>query len=246
MGDHHLQVLDRRVISRPPVRVVAVGVLRASGALDEANTALKIDPGHVDAILLAARVYQARGNPDMALMTIEEGLAKNKNNVPLQLVKIDILESQNRTEDAVDAYQALIKQYPKELSYRNLLANHYLKRNQPNRAEQVLEQAAEDFPDRNDAKIAVIRFAEQSLSRAKAIELARGYAEKASDSVPLKFELARLLVEDGQKDAGRKIYLGLIDSKDNDTVIKAETTVSSSEASRIFLSSVLSASRGMV
>jgi tetratricopeptide (TPR) repeat protein len=194
-------------------------------ALDEANAALKIDPGHVDAILLAARVYQAKGNPDKALMTIEEGLAKNKNNVPLQLVKIDILESQNRTEDAVDAYQALIKQYPKELSYRNLLANHYLKRNQPNRAEQVLEQTAEDFPDRNDAKIAVIRFAEQSLSRAKAIELARGYAEKASDSVPLKFELARLLVEDGQKDAGRKIYLGLIDSKDNDTVIKAETSL---------------------
>jgi tetratricopeptide (TPR) repeat protein len=194
-------------------------------ALDEAEAALKIDPGHVDAILLAARIYQAKGDPDKALSMIEDGLAKNAENVPLQLVKIDILESQNKAEQAVDAYQSLIKQYPKELSYRNLLANHYLRRKQPDQAEHVLEQAAEDFPDRNDAKIAVIRFAEQSMGRAKAIELARGYADKTNASAQLKFELARLLLADGQKDAGKQIYLGLAEAKDNATAIQAETSL---------------------
>jgi tetratricopeptide (TPR) repeat protein len=194
-------------------------------AESEAKAALQIDPKHVDAMLLLARVDQSRGDADGALKVIKEGLAQNATNIPLQLVQIDILEAQGKSDEAVAAYNALIQQNPKERAYRNLLAAHYLKHKQPEQAQQVLEQAVRDFPDEVDAKIAVIRFAERYGNKEKAIELARSYAEQAPDATEIKFELARLLITDGQKDAGKKIYTDLAASDKNPVVIQAQTSL---------------------
>ncbi len=194
-------------------------------ARDEAKAALDIDPGHVDALLLLARIDQTKGDSKAALAVIDGGLAKNPKNVPLQLVKIDILEAMNKTDEVVAAYKALIAQNPKERSYRNLLAAHYLKRKQTDQAQQVLEQTVQDFPDQVDAKLAVIRFAAQYMSPAKAIALAKGYVEKSPEDTELKFELGKLLVVDGKKDEGRKIFTELTKSDKDATVIEAQTAL---------------------
>ena len=194
-------------------------------AENEAKAALDIDPKHVDAMLLLARVDQSKGDADAALKVIKEGLAQNATNIPLQLVQIDILEAEGKSDEVIAAYETLIQQSPKERAYRNLLAAHYLKHKQPEQAQQVLEQAVADFPDEADAKIAVIRFAERYGDKAKAIELARGYTEKSPDATEIKFELARLLIADSQKDAGKKIYLDLAASEKNPVVIQAQTSL---------------------
>jgi predicted Zn-dependent protease len=191
-------------------------------AYDEAQEALRLEPGNVDATLLLARVDQSKGDSDAAIAAIADGLTKNPGNVPLQLVKIDILESQSKPDAVVDAFQELIKQNPKERSFRNLLATHFLRHGQQDKAADVLEQTAKDFPDQADAKLAVIRFAEQTSGRGRAIELARGYAGQSSSS-DIKFELARLLIADGQKAEGKRIYLDFAGSDDDPTVIKAQT-----------------------
>ncbi len=191
----------------------------------EAKAALEIDPKHVDAMLLLARINQSKGDTAAALSVVDKGLVDAPTNIPLQLVKIDILETAGKTDEVIAAYKTLIAQHPKERAYRNLLAAHYLRHKQPDQAQQVLEQTVQDFPGEDDAKIAVIRFAAQYSSRAKAIELARGYVQQAPDSQEMKFELARLLIEDGQKDAGKKIYLDLASSDKNPTIIKAQTAL---------------------
>jgi len=130
-------------------------------AENEAKTALEIDPKHVDAMLLLARVDQSKGDSAAALSVVEKGLGDAPSNIPLQLVKIDILESTGKTDDVIDAYKTLISQHPKERAYRNLLAAYFLRKKQPDQAQQVLEQTVEDFPGEDEAKISVIRFAEQ-------------------------------------------------------------------------------------
>ena len=80
----HFEALVREDPANPTLRVaVARGYLR-QGLIDQAiqqgMEALKLDEGNIDALILLAEAYLAKGDEDQALATLEQVVALNRDN----------------------------------------------------------------------------------------------------------------------------------------------------------------------
>ena len=81
-------------------------------AIDLANAALKAQPDMPDGYLALAAANYESGKNDAALGFIDQGLASDKGNVGLSLLKVKILVSEGNSAGAEEALAKLVRLYP--------------------------------------------------------------------------------------------------------------------------------------
>ncbi len=129
-----------------------------SDALDAAKKALEIEPAHIEATLVIAVQRIINNEYDSALKIILNSLETHKDNVPLQLARMQALEKQGDKEGIEEVFQELIKSNPEQKNYRNNLTRFYLQEGQTDKAEAEIRAIAEDNPDDENAKLNIVRF----------------------------------------------------------------------------------------
>ncbi len=81
-------------------------------ALREAKSALKIDPGLYEAIVLQADALVALERPEAALNLLRAAMQRNPEDVDLQLAYAEVLVQSGRYADVRVHYQRLLRQHP--------------------------------------------------------------------------------------------------------------------------------------
>lgn len=192
---------------------------KPDAAIEEAKAVLEKDPGNVGAIGILTAVYSAE-NPDLAMEYINEGLAKQNKEATLQLLKIHVLEKQNKAEDVVKEYNNLIANHPETIFYRYRLVNYFETKGRIGDAAVVIEQAIIDFPENEDVKLGLSRLylnnkqpkkAKKALQKLIAedpdnMQLRRGLGDlliASKENVEAKTEFEKIIDDDSEGEAGQ-------------------------------------------
>ncbi len=88
--------------------------------------ALHIDPNNAAATYELATIYAYRNNRKQALVYSKKAAQMDPKNVWYQLLYIDCLKENKLTDEAISAYQKLLKTYPERVDFYYELANLYI------------------------------------------------------------------------------------------------------------------------
>ena len=181
-----------------------------------ARKALEFSGTHVEASLVLAIQATIDNKPDEALQILDNSLSANKDNVPLQMAKMQALEKKGDKAGIEKVFRELIASNPDQVAYRNNLTRFYLKEGQKDKAEAEIRAIAADNPDDYSAKLNIVRFM-RSLGGNEAAkkELENMIAENPSNA-ELKFSLVEILLQERKQDEAKAILNSLVEQKDAD------------------------------
>lgn len=173
------------------------GLLYREKKIDEAEAVckriLELKPGHPTASGLLAAIYGAN-DPANAQAVVESALKQNPDNTTLQLVRIQLLTRQQKQDDVIAAYAALIKQKPAAVLYVTQLANYYISLDRIDDAEKTLRDAVARVPDSNEAKLVLVELLAKHRKPEDARSTLEQFSAAAPDNYRLRTALARLYI----------------------------------------------------
>ena len=164
------------------------------GAVREAQTAVKADPSNIDAVAVLAAERLEADDPVAAVSLIDEGLRHSVNNTPLQIIKMQALNKQNKNEEITLVFRELIAGNPENTDFRKSLAQHHLRNKQTAEAEAVMREIAAENPDDVTAKIDIVKF----VRATKGEGAAEAELEALVKAHPEKYEYQFALAEFAQ------------------------------------------------
>ena len=186
-------------------------------AIEYARTALSESPGHVQATTVLTAIY-AEDDPDAALNIIADGISQQSSNESLRMLKIRVLESQNKLDEVIAQYKELMQQHPDNLFYPYQLVNVYLKDEQTekqireNLAETVLRDLVDKKPENEQVKLWLVEFLIRNRGHDQGRQELEKFVQKAPDSFLLRDALAKIYVGAGQSPKAVDLYTYVIDS----------------------------------
>lgn len=180
-------------------------------AIHEANLALKEQPGHVGAISILSEVYKAQ-DPDRALAIIGDGLLKQNKSSTLKLLKIDVLETQGRVDEAISVYRELIDNNPENLLFHYRLVKLFEKYNRVDEAEQQLRGMINARPDNVKLKLWLAQFIANRKDLTIAENALKDFLKRQPELVELRMALAKVYISQKRFDNAREVYTLLIQS----------------------------------
>ena len=134
-------------------------------------------PNQVERLLVEKRY-------DEALKVAEDGLKANGMSVQLRFQRAVVLERMGRAEDAIAAFEEIIRTYPEIPEPYNNLAAIYSQQGKLDRAEELLKKALLMRPDFSTALINLGNLylvrARENWSRANKIQPSKDLADKIS------------------------------------------------------------------
>lgn len=159
------------------------------GALEYANQALSKDPSNQDAyILLATERLSAHDNLK-ALEYLDKALSKNEKNLAVQLIRVKVIESLDKTADVDQSFKKMIQLFPDKAVVRQSYAQFLLKHNRQPEAEQQLREIAQASTELGP-KLDVVRL----ITATKGVDSGRLELESYVKKEPENYELAFALV----------------------------------------------------
>ena len=160
----------------------------------EARIALEKDATNVTAFSVLTGLYSAKNEGVKALETVEEGIARNPESLPLMLLRAMLYEQASNMEKVIEAYQPIIKLKPTEVRFRADLASIYLKLGKVDEAEAILRAGVADMPENWEMKKRLVAFLGENRGMDVAEkEIRDAMANNTSDD--LYFWLADLYTE---------------------------------------------------
>jgi len=177
-----------------------------SGAVADADQAVRLAPTNEDAVGLRAGLYREAGDLKAATKLVSATLEQLPRSTALRemLISLDL-----GTGDQVSAEQELRKLIalkPQELRYRYDLANLVAQTDGRDAAQRVLEDAVKQLPQNSDAKLALINFVATQRSRDEGESTLRGFIEQDPDNLDLRLGLGSLLQGTGALQAAIATY----------------------------------------
>jgi tetratricopeptide (TPR) repeat protein len=141
----------------------------SSGAVREAQAALKIDPSNVGAMMVLAADRLDNGDPKAALQILDSDPVAHANDLGVQLFKIKIFEQLGDQPQIESQLQKLVALYPQEPAFRQQLVKFYIGQHRSNDAENELRAIAAADPKNTGAVLDLVRFlyATKSLAAAR-------------------------------------------------------------------------------
>ena len=106
-----------------------------SGAVREAQAALKIDPGNVDAMIVLAADRMADGDAKAALQILNAAPTEHVTDLGVQLFKIKIFEQLGDLPQVESLLRRLTELYPQEVAFRKQLIKFYIDQHRQDDAE---------------------------------------------------------------------------------------------------------------
>ena len=178
-------------------------------AMSRAQELFDQDPANLLITSFLTGVY-AQSDPDKSLSYIDRSLAA-KPQAALRVLKIGLLRSQNRNNDAEQEYLKLIDESPGNNEVRYGLARFYVETGRNEEAEDLMRTAVVDDPDNVDARVRLVRFVNQQKGPESARTLVTEYIANDPDEYEYQFLLGELLYRDQQPDQSEATFLGIID-----------------------------------
>lgn len=193
----------------PDARVILGSIYyqqnKVDDAIREANIALDNVPGHVGAIAILTAAYRAE-DPERALGFIGDGLEKQDTSTTLRLLKISVLEEENRVEEVIEEYQALIADDPENLFFYARLINFYEEYNFIDEAEDLLVELINNNPDNVEIKLSLAQFQVRWRGADQAEQTLLSFLEEDSSLTGLSFALAELYTAQQLNDKAKSVY----------------------------------------
>lgn len=146
--------------------------LFSQGKLDEAMSAyaaaLKFVPDYPDAVLGAARIKAVRGDVATADTDVAAVLAKDPKELEALLLKGDLARTKGSNPAAIAAYEAAVKESPRNFTARLGLTGAYIANRQFDLAQQQVDELKKQQPKQPGVNYmdALIAFNKKDLTRA--------------------------------------------------------------------------------
>lgn len=115
-------------------------------ALAAFATASKFVPDYPEAKLGEARIMASKGDTDAAKLQVESVLAKDPKQTEGLVLKGDIARAKGSPKDAIEAYQAAIKESPRNFTAHLNLASAFLANNELEAAQQQIDELKKISP----------------------------------------------------------------------------------------------------
>jgi len=129
-----------------------------SGAVREAQAALKIDPGNVDAMMVLAANRLANGDAKGALQILDSDPVQHEKDLGVQLFKIKIFEQLGDLPQVESLLRKLTELYPQEVAFRKQLIKFYIDQHRQDDAGKEARAIAAADPKNSEAGLDLIRF----------------------------------------------------------------------------------------
>src|SRR5262249_21734576 len=123
----------------------------SAGGMREAQRALEIDPGNVDAVSLIAVKKVADGDADGALKLLDSLHPDANDETRISLLKIQIYVKIGNRPEAINLLRRVISLNPNEPAYRSRLVQFLMADRRFDEAEKELRGSAVDHPEDSKA-----------------------------------------------------------------------------------------------
>ncbi len=194
-----------------------------AGAVALAREVLAVEPAHPEAVTVVVTNYMSENQKEPALAELDKALAVNPQLAMLQLLRIYVLQSLDRSDDVRQAYVEMIELFPEQTAYRRVYATDLIRRQDYDGAREQLEAVAAMEPGNLEVKLDVIRVIKAGDSDAAAEAKLQEYIAANPDNVDLKFALADFYLTTDQEDKAKELLTGLASNKkDTDVALRAK------------------------
>ena len=167
-------------------------------------------PGDPETVAVLAAIYYKKDSPEAALKQLDQGLGIEPKSVKLKLLKIKILSSLERQEEAESLYEELIEENPEKLNFYYLLAGNYERGGKLDQAEKTLRRATEVDPDDKDPIFKLVEFTSRKMGSDKTEETLKEFIGKKPSIYEFKETLAQLYLALGRQDEAEALLKGVI------------------------------------
>lgn len=185
---------------------------RDDEAIELAQKALQLDPGHVNATGVLANIFMERDIVE-AERLLAEGLKRNPKNTILQMLQIKAYTQQNKTDEVIATYRRLSEENPDVLLYPIQLASFYVTNNRLDDAEALLRELIKKNPEKNEVKLMLADFLAQYRSPDKTRGALAEFVKTEPDNYTLRGALARFYLGSKEVDNALATYQYTIDKE---------------------------------
>ncbi len=204
--------------NRPDVLILGASLALKSHETDEAidlaNAALKAKPDMPDAYLALAAANLESGKNDAALGFVNQGLASDKGNVGLNLLKVKILGALGDSAGAEEALAKLVSLYPDNQVIGLALVGEYVRAKKLDQAETAFRRILNAHSDDADLALAFVKFLLDYKGKdAARVELVNRSGANAPGGSRFALMLARLDFSDGKVEQAEAELRKLIDAQ---------------------------------
>jgi len=191
-------------------------------ALQDAQAALKIEPGNVDALVVLAADRLANNDPDGALQLLSTNPQTQDNDIGTQLFKLKIYEQQKDYAKVESLLKSLAERYPQDLAFPKQLVNLYALQHRPDDAEKELRAIVAADPKNTQSGLDLIRFLYTARGPAAARDEIVARINAGGNVFPYQLALAEFDYGQGKIDDSFKLLGTLGNSEDPTQAVTAK------------------------
>lgn len=195
------------------------------GAVELARRVIESEPDNAEAVTVLLTERATAGDMEGALAELDKALAVNEDISVLQLLRIRVLATLNRTDDVLAAYENLVTLYPDQPAYRRAYARELLTAADYAGSRDQLIKAAELEPDNFNAKIDVVRLIGATSGVEDAEAQLRAYIDAQPDNLDLQFALVDFLNAAERSDEGDAVLAELAKEKEQEISLRAKNKI---------------------
>ena len=127
-------------------------------ALHEAQAALALEPGNIDAIIVVAAIRLDSGDAKGALQILDSAPHAHANDLGIQIYKLKVFEQLADTSQIETTLRKLLTLHPEQAVFRKQLIKFYIDQHRLGDAEAELRAVAQSNAKNSDAELDLVRF----------------------------------------------------------------------------------------
>ena len=127
-------------------------------AIGDAQAALKLEPGNIDALIVLAADRLANNDPTGALQLLSVNPETQDKDLGTELFKLRIYAQLKDYAQVESVLKTLAERYPQNVAFRKQLVNFYMSQHRPDDAEKELRAIVAQDPKNTQAGLDLIRF----------------------------------------------------------------------------------------
>jgi len=175
-----------------------------------ADEVLLADPRNISALSFLASTYRSE-DLDKALELLDQAINYEPDNQSLRVVKVNILQSEQRFAEAEKELRDLIVRFPEENAFRYALARYLSAQSRNADALAVLQDLVQADPENLTAKLTLAQFMAQSDTPGDAVALLEGYIEQEPEIYQFRFALGQTHAAMQDFDKARAVFRDIME-----------------------------------
>lgn len=181
-----------------------------TGAVADADHALRLAPTNPDAIATRAGLYRRAGDVSHAIELLSNGVKQLPRSTDLRDVLAQIYLAGDEPDRAEEQLRALVQLDPQSMRYRGQLAAFYVHAKKLDDAQHVLEDAVKALPKDDNAKLVLVNFLGTQRTREQGEKLLREFVAQDPANYALRFSLGDLLQRAGATQEALQTYNDIV------------------------------------